>query len=214
MSSALTMWRASVRCIATFQPAAKNDSSWPCEPQSPITPANRWLRPVSRLAPLHARELMGTARVQRADELRALPRAARPFELPSDVAALMREDACDGLLVLHDAEIVIEKYAPTMNSRQTHVLNSASKVAVACVVGALVGQGKLALERPLAAFVPSLQKTGYEHVTVQQALDMRSGVPLHADDDFFRRGSTSAAGQSTSHRHSPAGSDAAPSAIV
>ena len=162
-----------------------------------ISPSNRWAPPVSRFAPACTRELSKTTRIGRSDNPVALHRAATPLDLSGVQSAggrpalheLLAAGTHDGFLVLHRGKIVAEHVTGTFDARRdTHAMNSASKVAVACVAGILAGEGKLDLKASLETYIPEARNNGYKGVTVQQALDMQSGVELDPYDEFYAMG--------------------------
>ena len=185
------------RSQATTQAGAQDTpQSAPSAPLK-ISSANRWMPPVSRIAPTCARELSKTACVRRSDDPVPLPYAQKALDIAGIKAAdghpslsdLLARGAHDGFLVLHKGTVVAEHTTGGFDPRlDTHSLNSASKVAVACIAGMLVGEGKLDLATPLETYVPEAARTGYRGVTIQQALDMQSGVELDPFDEFYAMG--------------------------
>lgn len=185
---------------AAAQPS--EDKSATCTPPSPQAPlkisgANRWVPPVSRFAPTCTRELAKTTRIARSSEPVALPYAEAPLDLDRIKAAaggpslrqLLAAGTHDGFLVLHKGKIAAEHVTGNFDARRdTHAMNSASKVAVACIAGMLAEEGKLDLKAPLEVYVPEARDNGYRGVTVQQALDMQSGVVLDPYDEFYALG--------------------------
>jgi CubicO group peptidase (beta-lactamase class C family) len=105
------------------------------------------------------------------------------------VPELLSRDDTDGLLILHKGQVVFEYRHDSFGPRQTHVLNSASKVFTGCVAAILAEQGKLDWHSPLDEVLPELKGTGYEGVSMQTALDMASGIELAPDAEFKALGS-------------------------
>ncbi|MFP5346069.1 MAG: serine hydrolase domain-containing protein [Actinomycetes bacterium] len=91
----------------------------------------------------------------------------------ADVLADSYTDAC---LILHDGEIVFERYAELGAPHLRHALMSVTKPVVGCVAGILAEAGQLDPNRAVTEYVPELEASGYRGATVRDVLDMRSGV--------------------------------------
>ncbi len=82
----------------------------------------------------------------------------------------------DAVLVLHDGELVAERYDDPMTPTTPHLLMSVTKSFVGCVAGILAGRGILDPEAPVSDYVPEVAGSGYDGATVRHLLDMRTGV--------------------------------------
>jgi CubicO group peptidase (beta-lactamase class C family) len=91
------------------------------------------------------------------------------------------ESYTDGLLVLKGDSIVTEFYANDLAQDTPHLGQSVSKSLVGILAGVLHGEGLLDLAAPLEDIVPELANCGYAGCTVDQALDMLSGVRFSED---------------------------------
>jgi len=142
--------------------------------------------PNVRWAFQHMREIIPTQPIPagpRARELTAAPDAS-VAETPltrldgSATTALdvFAETWTDAVLVLHDGELVEERYFGSMTTTSQHLLMSVSKSVVGCVAGILAGQGLLDPEAPVTKYVPEVAGSGYDGATVRHLLDMRTGV--------------------------------------
>lgn len=80
------------------------------------------------------------------------------------------------LLVLHDGKIVAERYGEGVDPDMRQVGWSMSKTVTAVLVGMLVADGRLSLDR--SAPVPRWQRTGDPRgeITLRHLLQMRSGI--------------------------------------
>lgn len=97
----------------------------------------------------------------------------------------------DGFLVMHRGRVVFERYFNDMAPATLHLSQSVAKSVTAAVAGVLWGRGVLDLQAPLASMVPELAACGYGDATLDQVLDMRSGVRFdesynHPDSDMTR----------------------------
>ena len=89
---------------------------------------------------------------------------------------LLESTYTDGMLVLHDGEIIFEYYAEEMNPSDTHLLMSASKSLTAALCGVLVERGDLRPDDYVVDHVHELSGSSWQGCTIQHLLDMRTGV--------------------------------------
>jgi CubicO group peptidase (beta-lactamase class C family) len=86
------------------------------------------------------------------------------------------------LLVVVDGVVVHERYAEGVAAGDRLLGNSATKSALALLVGVAVGAGDIAdVDARAADFVPELAAGGYRDVTVRQLLTMTSGLDWAED---------------------------------
>ncbi len=162
----------------------------PAPAGSRVTLANWQDPPFSRWAFSHVRELIPTARISRGDvPVTELPRAERniddiTFEVRGkryDVPTMLDETYTDGLLVMHQGRIVAERYFNSMTPETTHLLMSVSKSLTSALTGAMVADGRIDLDEPVATYVEELKGSSFEGCTVQHLLDMRAGTRWSED---------------------------------
>jgi CubicO group peptidase (beta-lactamase class C family) len=161
-------------------------------PPTLIVPKIDWDRPPwNRWAFQHIRELLPTAEVWRgAGPVKPLPRAERDLdgiavessiEGMTTLTGLLDETFTDGFLVLKDGAIVYERTFNGMTARTLHLSQSMAKSVTSAVFGILVGRGLLDPARPVTDYLPELAGTAWRGATLQQVLDMRSGVKFSED---------------------------------
>jgi CubicO group peptidase (beta-lactamase class C family) len=86
------------------------------------------------------------------------------------------------LLVVVDGVLVHERYAAGISASDRLLGNSATKSALATLVGVAVGRGDIPdLDARACEFVPELEESGYHDVTVRQLLTMTSGLDWAED---------------------------------
>ncbi len=144
-------------------------------------PWNRW-------SFQHVRELVPTVEVWKGGGPAApLPRAERDLDAigvlsvsgePSTLSALLEETYTDGFLVLKDGAVAYERYFNGMTPRTLHLSQSMAKSVTAAVAGILVGRGLLDTGAPITDYLPELADTAWKGATLQQVLDMTTGVPF------------------------------------
>jgi CubicO group peptidase (beta-lactamase class C family) len=85
------------------------------------------------------------------------------------------------LVVIADGTLVHEWYAPGVTFDDRLLGNSATKSALALLVGDATLRGLDDLDAPARRYVPELAGSGYQAVTVRQLLMMTSGVDWEED---------------------------------
>ena len=159
-----------------------------------VTSAN-WLdAPYNRLGFRRVGKLVRTAPIPRGDgPAFELPRAER--ELGSlefehrgrslDLATTLDETYTDGLLVIHDGVVVLERYFNGMAPSEPHLLMSVSKSLNSTLCGVLTGRGALTTADLVTDHIGELAGTAWEGCTVQNLLDMRVGAHWDFDLDEY-----------------------------
>ncbi len=153
----------------------------------PIIPKADWDRPPwNRWAFQHIREILPTAEVWRgAGPVRDLPRNEIDLDglkvrglAGSEVslAAFLDETFTDGLIVLNNGAIAYECYLNGMTPRTLHLSQSVAKSTIGMLFGIFSGRGQIDLRAPLSQYLPELENTGWRDASVQQVLNMTSGI--------------------------------------
>ncbi len=147
-------------------------------------PWNRW-------SFQHVREILPTAEVWRGrGPVRPLPRDDRDLDhlpvalsdgAPSTLADFLDETYTDGFIVLKSGRIAYERYFNNMDDRTLHLSQSVGKSFVAATAGALAGRGLIDTAAPITEYLPELTHTGWRGATLQQVLDMTTGVRFGED---------------------------------
>jgi CubicO group peptidase (beta-lactamase class C family) len=182
-------------------PSYKNSEPRPAimegTPPKLVVPKLDWDRPPwNRWAFQHIRELLPTQEVWRGGgHAKKLPRDERDLDLlevdssmsgKTTLAGLLDETFTDGFLVLKDGVIRTERYYNAMTARSLHLSQSVAKSVTSAVCGILVGRGLIDPEKLVTDYLPELSDTAYQGATLQQVLDMRSGVKF--GEDYTDRG--------------------------
>ncbi len=89
----------------------------------------------------------------------------------ADVAALTALPWFSAMVVLRGAEVAFERYAPDFGPDRAHSIMSVSKTTLNLIIGRMVADGKLDLERPVDFYLPWIGP-GYAKATLQQVLNM------------------------------------------
>ena len=173
-------------------PAASPDgvpelmTGFPPAPESQVTLANWQDPPFHRWAFRHMRELIPSHPIP-AGPPAPLPASAAALDLghapltrldgsTATVADVLAGTCTDAFVVLHDGQVVAERYYAGMTAGTRHLIMSVSKSILSCVAGVLADRGLLQLRAPVTTYVPEVSDSGYAGATIRDLLDMRTGV--------------------------------------
>jgi CubicO group peptidase (beta-lactamase class C family) len=83
-----------------------------------------------------------------------------------------------GFLVLHDNQILLEKYFHGADQESRFLSNSVSKSFTSVLIGAAIAEGKIkSVDDPVVKYLPWLKESsGYRDTTIKNLLEMSSGV--------------------------------------
>lgn len=138
----------------------------------------------------HMDRVFPTRVIEAGDRIHALPDNPVDFSRLTfeaggetyDLERFVEENAIVGLLVLKDGEIALERYEDGNTPDTKWVSYSISKSVVSMLVGAAVRDGYIHdLDVSVAEYVPALEGTVYEDVTIRNTLQMASGVEWSDD---------------------------------
>ena len=169
--------------------------------ESQVTLSNYRQHPYSQWAFRNAGAPLNVVMIPREGEIRTLrgpllPEiGAREFsdrygrKLSFD--ALFEAHHADGVLVLQGSRLLHERYFHDFGPHDQHIWFSMTKSLVSTAFGLLVDAGKVDLGASPARYIPELEGSGFERVTVQQVLDHRTGIGFKEnytdlDSDFAR----------------------------
>ena len=161
-------------------------TGFPPAPDAQVTLANWQDPPFNRWAFRHVRELIPSHAIP-AGPSAPLPASAAALDLGR--AAVTRLDGntstaedvlagtyTDAFLVVHDGQVVAERYDAGMTAGTRHLVMSVSKSILSCVAAVLTDRGLLDLQAPVTTYVPEVGDSGYAGATIRDLLDMRTGV--------------------------------------
>src|SRR5262249_16455277 len=161
-------------------------TGFPPSPELQINVSN-WQQPQHvRWAFRHMREIMptqlisagagGPSPLPTTDTELANPVVVRGDGSSSPVGEAFPGTFTDTVLVLHEGEVVDERYFEGMTETTRHLVMSMSKSIVGCVAGVLVARGRLDPQAAVTDYVPEVSGSGYRGASVRDVLDMRTGV--------------------------------------
>jgi CubicO group peptidase (beta-lactamase class C family) len=139
----------------------------------------------------HLRELGPTAQVWRGDErpstVRQAPQEMGALAFDDDkggrttLADWQRATYTDGLLVMHKGAVIYQKYYSGMAAHQPHALFSMSKSFTGLLATMLIKEGVIDPNALVTRYLPELKDSAWADATVQQTLDMTTGVAYKED---------------------------------
>jgi CubicO group peptidase (beta-lactamase class C family) len=161
-------------------------TGFPPSPELQVNVSN-WQQPQNvRWAFRHMREIMptqlisagtgGPSPLPTTETEHADPVVVRVDGSSSTVEEIFAGTFTDAVMVLHEGEVVDERYFEGMTETTRHLVMSVSKSIVGCVAGVLVAQGRLDPQASVADYVPEVAGSGYRGASVRDVLDMRTGV--------------------------------------
>lgn len=164
---------------------------FPPPPDKVVTLGSVLKYPNGRWAFHHMRELGPTAQVWHGDaRVRALPRSLRELDTiqtkddkgaATTIGDWQRNTYTDGLIVLHKGKVVYERTYAGMALHQPHSLWSMSKSFTGLLATMLIQEGLIDAQSPVSRYLPELKDSAWGDATVQQTLDMTTGVRYKED---------------------------------
>lgn len=111
-----------------------------------------------------------------------------------------------GFIVLHDNQILLEKYFHGADRESRFLSNSVSKSFTSVLIGAAIAEGKIkSVDDPVVKYLPWLKdSSGYRDTTIKNLLEMSSGVQFdeqytNPDADIGRYASALLHGEPSFH---------------
>lgn len=109
--------------------------------------------------------------------------AGAPFALPQVAQDWVVERAVTALVIVKDGALRHESYYLGTGPEDRRIGWSVSKSFLSALMGTLVAEGVIALDRQVVDYVPALRGSAYEGATVRQVANMTSGVAF--DEDYL-----------------------------
>ena len=156
-------------------------------PAAHRVPRNAWDRaPWNRWSFQNVRQILPTTEVWRGNgkvrEFSHQEKSLAGIEFMADdskastVQDWIDDSYTDGILVLHRGVIVFEQYHNGMSERSLHLSQSMAKSIVGSVAGILIGRGLIDPAEQISTYLPELEQTAWQGATLQQVMDMTTGV--------------------------------------
>lgn len=158
---------------------------FPPAPELRVTKLNGFVPPFLRWSASHAREVSATRDIARGERPLSLPNGvAKNFDslsikVGADTLTLdqyLRDTTTDGLIVVHQGQVIYERYYEGFGERQPHIWASMTKSVTGLLAAQFIAEGQLDPAAKLAHYVPELAGTPFGESTVEQNLNMQ--VPV------------------------------------
>ena len=96
---------------------------------------------------------------------------------------VLQSSFTDAILVMHEGRILHERYFNGMRPQDPHILMSVSKSVTAAIAGVLMEREVIDASAQLTHYIAELEGTGFAGATLQDLLDMRTGLDF--DEDYY-----------------------------
>ena len=147
-----------------------------------VTGATWQFGPLNRWAYTHIREILPTKDIpndyRTVRPLSGLSDAADNLEITLGgkqvkLSTAMDQNYIDGILVLKNGQVVVERYAGTLTPERTHLLWSVSKTVTGLTAASVEADGLIDLNKTVSDYVPELTDSGWGKDKLRALLDMR-----------------------------------------
>ncbi len=147
-----------------------------------VTGATWQFGPLNRWAYTHIREILPTKDIpndyRMVRPLKGLSSAAGNLDIALEgrqvqLSAAMDQNYIDGILVIKNGQVVVERYAGTLTPQRTHLLWSISKTVTGLTAASVAADGLIDLEKTVGDYVPALAESGWGKDKLRALLDMR-----------------------------------------
>lgn len=187
--------------IAALLAASGTAAAQTVQPLHPASAALQDLRrhmfdaPVNTLTFRSVETIMDTRKAPNAGPVWSFPRDDRPLDFnyayngqTRPAAEALERTYTNALLIIKDGRIVHEAYLNNGDETSRYMSWSMSKSITSMLVGIAIADGKIgSVNDQIVKYLPELKGTGYDGVTLRQALQMRSGVDFQERYDFANK---------------------------
>ena len=87
----------------------------------------------------------------------------------------------DGVLILHQGDVVYERYFGALTAQKKHAAMSVTKSITGTLGAILVAEGKLDEKKRVTDYIPELKKSAFGDASVRQVLDMTTALKFSED---------------------------------
>ncbi|MGP1283308.1 MAG: serine hydrolase domain-containing protein [Parasphingopyxis sp.] len=147
-----------------------------------------WTQPQRDFAFPRMEELAPVRTIANGEAFRELPRGpGLDIALAIDgedwtLDRYLEDQRAAGIIVVHNGEVRLERYRMGADVDTRWTSFSVAKSLTSTLVGAAIVDGHIeSLDAPVTDYIPELQGSGYDGVTVRQLLTMTSGVRWNED---------------------------------
>jgi CubicO group peptidase (beta-lactamase class C family) len=109
-------------------------------------------------------------------------KALEDYAFPARDEQLRKGVRTDALLVIHDGQVIYERYAGVTTAQTPHLTWSVSKSIMACVLGVAFGEGRFKLDDPVAKFYAPFGT--HPDIKLQDLLHWASGLDWQEEYEY------------------------------
>lgn len=171
--------------------------------------------PQTRWTYSNFQQLVPTKRVARSGPAIPLPRAERAdldavsflplgSTQPMTWLASLEANYTDGILVLHQGQIVYERYFGVLTPTRQHIAYSVTKSILATLAATLIHEKRLDPTAPVSHYIREMAPSALGNATIEQLLEMTTG-PKYSEDYTDPDAEVWAHARATGSRPRPAG---------
>ena len=180
----MTLFSKTLVCLVAFVTIGATHAEQSGRPDE-LRLSNFQFGPHNRWAFSHIREFMPTVNIPHSHgsvlELKERQSAKNNFSLnfqgkEQDLLEIVQSQYIDGLLVLKNDEILVERYFGELAPDRPHLMMSVTKSVVGLLAGKLAEQGVIDLNKPVSHYVPALASSGWGPDSLRTVLDMKDGA--------------------------------------
>ncbi|MDX9873898.1 MAG: serine hydrolase [Spongiibacteraceae bacterium] len=139
--------------------------------------------------------LFTTRTVPRAGEVWQLPRREQALDFSYSAGGqqfqaeqMLERTFTNALMIVKDGVVVYQNHLNRTGPDTRYASWSMAKSIVSLLVGIAVEEGLIDISKPIVHYLPELKGGGYDGATVQDVLEMRSGVDYEERYDFENPG--------------------------
>ncbi|CZT14791.1 uncharacterized protein RCC_00742 [Ramularia collo-cygni] len=144
-----------------------------------------WLKfPHNQWAFANIDKVLPTATISKSSKPGNFPQAPNEFSefeiesngIKHNLSSYLSQSQTDGLIILQHGKVLLENYFNGNTKDSKHIVMSITKSVTGLLVGILQARGKLSVDDLVSKYVPEISGTVWRDKTIQQCIDMRSGV--------------------------------------
>jgi len=166
-------------CLTTAQPSS------PWTTPTMIEGRNHLFDPgLTFLTFQHMDQLFATRAVRASGKPWVLPKDEKKFDVNYTydgktyvLEEFLEKTSTNALLVINNQRIVVEIYRNASNEKTRFISWSMAKSITSTLIGIALSEGKVtSIDDPVTKYLPEMEGSGYQGVTIRHLLMMRSGV--------------------------------------
>ncbi len=105
------------------------------------------------------------------------------FSIDMTFDSFLEDNYVDGIMVLKDGAVVVERYANSQTQDTRHIMFSVTKSFTGLLMEILISEGIIDESRTIASYVTELKNSAYGDATIRQAMDMEVSLIFSEDYD-------------------------------